>query len=208
MNLGSSSSREKVMETFTFDWVRGWLARLCGRNELVRRSDRLETRVMALAATAAMFAVPVIAAFGTSVKDARTSVYVEQAHSRHQATATALENATLHVQVYSQTLEVPAQWPTEGRVHVATVTPPDMVRAGDRFAIWVDKSGNHVEAPSLLSQAVSDAIGSATLLWLTMTGALAGAVYLLRRKLNRSRYREWDRELISLAGNDGGRANR
>jgi hypothetical protein len=162
---------------------------------------------VAVAAIAVMLAVPVASAVGTWVKDARSSVYVQQAQNRHQTTATAVEDATLHVQVFIQTLNVQVRWPANGRVHVATVTPPNMVRAGDRFDIWIDDSGNHVKAPTPLSQAASDAIGWAALSWLTVALALAGAVYLLHRKLNRIRYCEWDLELDSLAGNEGGRAN-
>ncbi|CAN5852651.1 membrane protein [soil metagenome] len=195
------------METFTLDWGRGWLVRLFGRNQLVRRSDRIEALGVTLAVIAVMIAIPIAAAFGTWVEDARASVYVQQAVSRHQTTATAIENATLHVQVYSQTLEVQARWAADRRVHVGTVTPPETVRAGDRFDIWVDENGNHVTAPTPPSQAASDAIGSSVLLWLTVTTTLAAAVYGLHWKLNRTRYSEWDRDLDSLAGNDGGRSH-
>jgi hypothetical protein len=196
------------METFTLGWGRNWLVRLFGRNELVRSSDRLESVVAALAVITVVLAVPVVAAFGTWVKDARSSVYLQQAQSRHETTATAIEDATLHVQVYSQRLLVQARWPADGRIHVATVTPPEMVRAGDRFDIWVDERGNHVGAPSPLGQAASDAIGASVLTWLAAAGVLAAAVSGLHWRLNRSRYRDWDRALAYLAGNDGGRAHR
>lgn len=195
------------METFTLDWGRSWLVRLFGRNELVRSSDRLEACCVALAVVAVIIALPVSAAWGTSVKDARETVYAQEWQIRSQIEAMATENAKADAEVSRQALAVGARWTAGGRTHAATVTPPDMVHAGDRFAIWVNESGDQVTAPTPLGQAVSDAIGSAILSWLVVTSTLALLVFLLHRRLTRARYGAWDRELDSLAGNDGGRAN-
>jgi hypothetical protein len=195
------------METFTLDWGRSWWARLLGRNQLVRTSDRLETLAVALAVIALIVAVPVAATIGTSAKEARSAVYAQQALSRHQTTATALENATMHSQMYTRTFEVRAGWAANGSIHVATISTPAMVRAGGQTQIWIDDSGNYSAAPSPPSKAATEAVGWAALLWFAVAGALAVAVYGLHRMLNRTRYSDWDRDLDSLAGNDGGRAS-
>lgn len=195
------------METFTLDWGRSWLVRIFGRNKLIRSSDRLEACCATLAFIAVIIALPACAAWGTSVKDARESIYAQEWQIRHQIEAVATEDAKASVETARRGLTVQASWTTGGRTNAATVTPPDMVRAGDRFAIWVNENGDQVKAPTPLGQAVSDAIGSAVLSWVAVTSTLALLVFLLHRKLARARYREWDRELDSLAGNDGGRAN-
>jgi len=43
---------------------------------------------------------------------------------------------------------------------------------------------------------------------LMVAGTGAGAWALLRHRLDRARYAEWDRALDDLAGNDDGRTNR
>lgn len=195
------------METFTLVWGRGWWVRLFGRNKLVRGNDRLEACCVALAAIVVIVALPVSAAWGTSVKDARESIYAQQWQTRHRIEATATEDAQADAEISRQALTVGARWSTGGRTHAGAVTPPDMVHAGDRFSIWVDDSGAPVPAPTPLGRAVSDAIGAAVLSWLAVSATLLLLVLLLRRRLTRARYGEWDRELDSLAGNDGGRTN-
>lgn len=195
------------MDTFTVDWGRTWWVRLLGRNSLVRSSDRLETCAAALAVIAVIVAIPFAAAFGSRVGDARFSAYVEQAHSRHHTGATALESATLHAQVYSESYTVRAQWAAAGSVHRGTVSAPDMVRAGDKFDIWVDDQGGLTSPPTPPSEAATEAVGWGVLVWSAgLLGCLV-VLYGLHRRLNRARYADWDRELDALAGNDGGRAH-
>jgi len=195
------------MDTFTLDWGRSSIVRLLGRNQLVRSSDRLETFAVALAAIAVLVAVPFAAAFGTSVKEARSLTYARQAVSRHETTAMALEDARLHVQLDSQTFDVKARWSAEDGIHVGTVSVPDVVRAGDRFDIWIDADGNNANSPTPPSRAATEAVGSAALSWIAVAAVAAAGVCVLRRMLDRARYADWDRDLNSLAGNDGGRAN-
>lgn len=195
------------METFTLGWGRSWLVRLFGRNELIRGNDRLEACCAALAVLAVIVALPVSAAWGTHVKESRESIYAGQWQTRHQTAAVATEDATVDVEAAGRTLTVPARWTTGGRTHAAIVSPADTVRAGDRFDIWVDESGDHVKAPTPLGRAVSDAIGSAVLSWLAVASTLALCTSLLHRRLTRARYGAWDRELDALAGDGGGRAS-
>jgi hypothetical protein len=194
------------MDTFTLDWGPSWAVRLVGRNQLVRSSDRLESFAVTLAAIAVLVAVPFAAAFGTSVKEARSLTYARQV-SRHQTTASAVADARLHEQINRQTLDVKARWPAEDGIHVGTVSVPDVVRAGDRFDIWIDANGNYAEAPTPPSRAAAEAVGWAALSWIAVAAVAAAGVYALRRRLDRARYADWDRALKSLAGNDGGRAN-
>lgn len=102
---------------------------------------------------------------------------------------------------------VKARWSAVDGIHVGTVSVPDAVRAGDCFDIWVDANGNYAEAPTppspgrdgggRMGSAVMDRAGSRGGRW----GACSSP------RLDRARYADWDRDLKSLAGNDGGRAN-
>jgi hypothetical protein len=189
------------------DWGRSWVVRLLGRNQLVRRSDRLETFIVALAAIAVLVAVPFAATFGTSVKEAHSLTYAQQAISRHETTAMALADARMHVQFNSQTFDVKARWSAEDGIHIGTVSVPDVVRAGDRFDMWIGGDGNYADAPAPPNRAATEAVGWAALSWIAVAAAVAAGVHALRRRLDRARYADWDRELDSLAANDGGRAS-
>ncbi len=194
------------MEMFTVDWGRSWLVRLLGRNPLVRSTDRWETFAATLAVIAVITAVPIAAAFGTAMKDSRSAVYAQQALNRHETPATALENATLNAQVYTQTFHVRARWAAAGTVHVGTVSAPAMVHPGDRIDIWTDESGSLSRPPIPVGSAGTEAVGWAVLSWMVVAGVVATGLYGLHRTFNRARYAGWDHDLDSLAGNDGGRA--
>ena len=82
------------------------------------------------------------------------------------------------------------------------------LKAGEQIQIWAGGAGNRVGPLRQASQAATDAIGVAVSLWFGVVAAAAGALYVLRRRLDRSRYAQWDRELDTLADDDGGRTNR
>lgn len=195
------------MDTFTLGWGRGYVARLLGRNQLVRRDDRWETLAVALVVSALLLAIPVVAAFGTAIKESRSHAYAEQAITRHETSGTALADARLHVRGDSQTFDVETRWIADDGVHVGTVAVPDMVRVGDHVDVWIDRNGNDVGAPSPPGQAAAEAVGGAALSWIALAGAATAGLFALRRALDRARYAAWDRELIALAGNDDGRAS-
>lgn len=196
------------MDTFTPTWGRGWVARLLGRNELVRRSDRMETLAAAVVASALLLAIPFVAAFGTAIKESRSLAYAEQAVARRQVSGTALTDARLHVLGGGQVFDVPTRWIADDGVHVDAVTVPDMVRAGESVDVWIDRNGNDVGAPTPSGRAATEAVGWAALSWIVLAAVSTAALFGLRRSMNRARYATWDRELLSLTGNDGGRAER
>ena len=86
------------MQTFTIGLGHRWWTLVFGRNPLVRPSDRIEFLVLSFAVLVTVVAIPVAAAIGTSVHDARAWVYAEEALTRHQVTATATERGVIVVQ--------------------------------------------------------------------------------------------------------------
>jgi hypothetical protein len=85
-----------VMQPFTIGFGRTWFLRAWGRNELVRSTDRWQAWVLSVAVTLAVIALPIAAALGTAVHDARLATYTEQAHDRHVVSATVVsETATI-----------------------------------------------------------------------------------------------------------------
>ena len=75
-------------------------------------------------------------------------VYAEEAQTRHQVTATAIEDATIVVQPYNFSFTARATWSAAGRDHSDIVTWSDQVKAGDQQLIWVNAEGATVGPPS------------------------------------------------------------
>ena len=84
---------------------------------------------------------------------------------------------------------------------------PNVIRQRILAGPWVGDAGDWVTAPTARSQAAYDAVGTAALgegLAVTIAAAL---VVDTRWQLGRIRYSQWDRELRSVLGNDGGRSH-
>ena len=111
----------------------------------------------------------------------------------------------MHVGANTQFLDVSARWVGAHELRSGTVPVPEVVHAGDVISIWVDESGNYVDTPPPRSRAAAEGVGCGVLSWFVVAGTLAIAVRGVHRKLDRGRYVDWDRELVSLArkGADG-----
>jgi hypothetical protein len=199
-------TRGDVVQTFTIGLGRLWWVRVLGRSPLVRRSDRVEVLVLSLAVLLIIAAMPVVATIGISVHDARTQLYAEEAQTRHQVTATAIEDAVIEVEPDTVWITARASWTAAGRGHIGIVKWASNVKRGDQQPIWVDKAGESVPEPPPPSHADTDAIGVALSMWFGVAAAAVGLAYLVRRRLDHSRYRQWDRA-ISASRHNGGQAN-
>ena len=89
--------------------------------------------VLGLAVLLTVVAVPIAGAIGTFVYDARTRVYAEEAQTRHQVTATAIEDGTVVAQPKSISFKARATWTAAGRDHSEIFTWSDRVKAGDQL---------------------------------------------------------------------------
>ena len=194
------------MQTFTIGWGRDWWVRLLGRNPLVRSSDRIEVMVLSFAVLLTVAAVPIAGAIGTFAYDARTRLCAEEAQTRHQVTAIAIEDGKIVEQPDSVSFTARATWSAAGRDHSESVTWSDQAKVGDQQLIWVNAEGAAVRPPSSPSRAGGDAVGIALSVWFGVAGASAGLVYVVRRRLDRWRYAEWDHE-ISASRDNRGRTN-
>ena len=95
------------METFTLDPRRWRVARIVGRNPLLRRTDRVEALVVLATLLASIALVPISGVVGAVTYGHRQSVYTQEAHERHRVLATVSEVLA----VDSGTTVVQARWP-------------------------------------------------------------------------------------------------
>ena len=192
------------MQTFTIGLGHRWWIQIFRSNPLVRRSDRIEVLVFSVAVMFTVVAIPVAGAIGTFVHDARTRVYAEEALTRHEVTATAVEPGVIVVQPpRGVSFSARAKWSASGRDHSGVVNWSDQAGIGDQQAIWVNDAGENVGPPSPPSRADVDAVAIAILVWFAVANASAGLVYVVGRWLDRWRYTQWDRQFNAFSSNDG-----
>jgi len=173
-----------------------WVLRACGRNPLVRDSDRLELLIVSLGIMVVQIAV----------HDARSSVYTAQAQTRQTVIARAIDDSTIVFGDHEYpTTRVNARWQASGTEHSGTITVDNAVKTGEPLRIWVDRNGDRVEAPTPTSQAGVDAVGVAYTAWITVVLATAGLICWGRSRLERRRDSAWEREIRCLVDDDSGR---
>lgn len=193
------------MESFTIGWPRLRILTGLGRNQLLRISDRVESIATVCTLLIVILAVPVAAAFGTTVHDRRSLIDAEYLASIHQTQATVVGDATPESgPQYTVFYSTPVQWYSGGHSRTATIDWRDRVRVGDQIALWVNESGEFASTPAPPDQAARDGITVAIVLWMIIIGAASGVLWLLRWRLDAARLASWDRELDALA-DDGSR---
>jgi hypothetical protein len=193
------------------DYVHGWwVLRAWGRNPLVRRIDGLELLIVALGILVVLVAAACAGALGTAVHDARSRVYIAQAQTRHTVTARAIDDSTivLGADDNTATTRVDARWQVNGSEHTGNLKWDHAAKTGDPLTIWVDGSGDRVDAPAPISQAGVDAVGVAYVAWQSVALAAAGLICWGRSRLDRRRDSAWERDIRCLIDDDGGRTNR
>lgn len=183
------------METFTLD-PRCWhIARIFGRNPLLRRADRIEALVMLVALIASLVAIPVAGVVGGVTYGARDRLYTQEAHERHTVMATVTD---ARVEDMGITV-VQAKWPVAAGQRTGALQLSDQVKAGESVEIWVDKDGNPVVPPTPAWLAVGEALGMAAVTLLAVGVGMAALVAAVRSRLDRARDAAWEREIRCLA---------
>jgi hypothetical protein len=181
-----------------FDSIHVWcILRACGRrNPLVRNSDRIELLIVALGVLVALVATACAGALGTAVYDARSSVYLAEAQTRHTVIATAIEESTTALGVRDNVVTtVNARWQVDGTEHAGSSTLDGPVKTDDPLVIWVDRDGNRVDAPTPTSRAAVDAVGVAYAAWQTVLFTVTALVRWGHSRLDRWRMSGWEREI-------------
>ncbi|HWT49323.1 MAG TPA: hypothetical protein VN255_12340 [Mycobacterium sp.] len=191
------------METFTLD-PRCWrIARIFGRNPLLRRADRIEALVMLVAIVVWLVAVPVAGVLGAVIYSAHDRLYTQEARDRHPVTATVADVPREE----SGTAVVHARWPVGAGERTGTLRLTAPVKPGESIEIWVDKDGMPALPPTPTWHAVGDAIVTAGVISLIVGVGTASLVAAVRSRLDRARDAQWEREIRCLV-DDGGRTNR
>jgi hypothetical protein len=177
-------------------------------NPLVRASDRLEALVLLAVLVVALFAVPVAAQAGTQLYDGGVRTAHEQALHRHSVQAVAIDGSTSLLADFDGAAFTRVQWREGTQLRAEQVITPTTVKANEPLKVWLDDTGKVVAAPLSPEDAKLSAVGGAGTVWVALVVCSALMAFLVRRRLDRTRDRGWERELRLLAHNDDGWANR
>jgi hypothetical protein len=184
------------------------------RNPLARAGDRAEATARALLTILWLCTLPLAAVLGSVAWQQASTTAEFQQRTRSATTAELLADAP-DIAVddqgmfVDQQLRVAARWVAlDGSERTGVVTTAAGGHTGDRIQIWVDKAG---EATSPPVNGTASAVLIVTLtigLALAWGGVLAGAQYVLRRRLDRRRMAGWDDEWARIgplwSGRSGG----
>ncbi|ORB74388.1 Rv1733c family protein [Mycobacterium scrofulaceum] len=183
------------METFIWD-PRCWrVARVFGRNPLLRRADRIEALVVLVAVAVSLLAVPVAGIVGAVTYGARERAYTQEAHQRHRLMATVVDARPEDLGV----TVVQAKWPGPRGERGGTLETAEHAKVGGTVEIWVDAAGNPVVPPTPTWLAAGEAVGVAVVAALGVAMAMAAVVALVRSQLDRNRDALWERDIEFLA---------
>jgi hypothetical protein len=171
-----------------------------GRNPIARAGDRVEAVLLMLVVAGALLAVPFAAAFGSDTYAAQTTRAAEERTTRHPATAVSLTAAS--GQSYGtdgagapadQTTVEAAWFDARGARHTGEVLADAGSPAGTRVSVWLDQHGELTSEPLSPSTSAADGVFAAVLLWVAVTGALAGLYGAGRFAVSRLHAAAWDR---------------
>ncbi|BCI55842.1 putative membrane protein [Mycolicibacterium litorale] len=186
--------------------LRCTLRRLAG-GPLVRFVDRVEASATLMAAVLLVVAGFVAVHISTAVRDDQLRAAEIEAANRHAVEAVALDRSKAKPQRSMTTFTVQVQWFANGVTRDTIVEVPHAVKQGDRVGIWIDTQGNVASAPLSADDARARGVGAGIGMWLASLSVVTAALLVLRRALNRARYRAWDRDLVLLVGGGGSAAH-
>lgn len=171
-----------------------------GRNPLTRFGDRVEAVLLILVFAGALLAIPFAAAFGSETYVDQTARAQQERATRHPATAVSL--AAAPNQTYStdgagapadQTTVQAAWFDARGARHTGDVLADAGSPAGTKVSVWLDQRGELANEPLSPSTSLADGIFAAILLWVAITGTLAGLYGVGRFAVSRLHSAAWDR---------------
>ncbi|HVW40617.1 MAG TPA: hypothetical protein VHC18_04640 [Amycolatopsis sp.] len=184
--------------------ARFWRRIHLGRNPLARRSDRVEAALLLVVVLGLLLALPFAALVGTHTYGGQHALADQQRATRHQATATLIEDAPTSAAasdgVYvnggiETTTGVHATWTVAGGAEkVGTITADPGTPAGAKVPVWLSDSGEPVPAPMTASDVTTTSMLAGIFTWLIAALALAGLYWATRLILDRRRSARWDRE--------------
>lgn len=168
---------------------RRWLG--CDRNPLRRASDRIQARLVFLAAIS-YIPLAILAASYVSHRDYEAGVRAQQVLHARPVTAvvlTAAESSNPMAPV-----RVPVRYTIDGQTRTDATPVPYRTPAGATVRVWADRSGHLTTPPPTTSQLKGQVLAIRVFTPLLLAEIIVLSLYALRWYLDRWRFAQWDLE--------------
>lgn len=166
-----------------------WLG--CDRNPLRRASDRIEARLVFLAAISYL---PLAMLAASYVSHWVYEAGVRAQHVVHARPVTAVVLTAAEWSNPVAPVRVPVRWTIDGQAHTGAVPVPYGTSGGAIVRVWVDRSGNVTTPPPPTSQLEGQVLAIRVFTPLLLAEIIVLLLYALRWYLDRRRFARWDCE--------------
>lgn len=167
-----------------------------GHSSLRRRSDRLESAGLIAAWLLVLAVAPLAWVFGGVVHQAGLTDSATETATRHEVAAVVLVNVPFTSApngVTTQRLPANARWDwPSGVQHTGQIEATEGTTAGTVVSTWVDASGQPVDPPLTVDQALWRSIGAGTMSFGFACAGIWLAFTVFRRLLDRKRWADWE----------------
>ena len=168
-------------------------------NSMARASDRTEAALIVLLVIFWVLCLPIAAAGGSMLWADIAGIDRPQQHA--YSTTAELLAPTESQQLAADgtplggTSSVRARWSgTNGLEETGEIQAPAGLTSGTKVQIWLDQSGVVTSAPVSTTTAAVQAVIVATVCWVGLGCLLAGIFWIVRVRLNRARFANWESE--------------
>ncbi|MDV2477717.1 hypothetical protein F8M49_24285 [Rhodococcus zopfii] len=175
------------------------------RNPLVRRTDRIEARLVAVLVVLVAAMIPVSVWAGAHTWDTQLEMSAQQTAERSLVTATtedipATPAATYGDYALAGPATVPASWTWGRETRHGNIEVDATTAAGSQVPVWVDADGRQTLPPMDATSAKVSSVLVGVSAWIG-TMLVAGAVFTLTRwRLDLARARRWSRDIEIFLG--------
>ncbi|RDH79544.1 hypothetical protein DVS77_04790 [Mycolicibacterium moriokaense] len=163
----------------------------------------MEAWTIVLVLAALIGTIPVAIDIARNVHGAASAAIEVEAATRHPVEAETLGASHSRSDGSEISRWVHVRWFDGRSTRDDDVEVAEPVKPGQRLPIWVDENGEITSAPRTAVDARADGVAAGLMLWLTVAALAGGGLRLLRRLLDRYRYRSWERDLQVLVENGG-----
>ena len=168
-------------------------------NSMARASDRAEAALIILLVVIWVLCLPIAAAGGSKLWSdiAGTDRPPQQSYSTTAELLAPTEFAHLSADgtPLGGTSSVQARWSeANGVEQTGEIQAAAGLTAGTRVQIWLDRSGVVTTAPVSNATAAAQAVIVATVCWVGLGVLLAAIFWIVRRRLNKARFADWESE--------------
>jgi hypothetical protein len=189
----------------TVGYLRGMRRGVHTRNPLVRRTDRLESRIVSVLLAAVLIMLPVAVWIGAATWSNQVALAERQLAERKSVTAVVDEEPGA-VDVgwgefaYAAPAVASVSWQWGDRMRHGLAQVDSAATAGTEVPVWVDRNGEQTSMPLTVPAAKFSSVLVGMSLWFFAAVLAAGVFAFAHWRIEHRRDREWSRDIEAFLG--------